>query len=92
MKTIVIAFVMSLALLSCRQNGHGKDEQPYGASETGTGEEPEGVVSGGPNAGPETEPAVTDTTKEDSVNDATRKLPPPSERKEVTPPDISKPR
>lgn len=91
MKTIAIIFLMFLGLVSCRQSENGKDDHPYNTSETGTEKVPEGGVSYGSDGDAETRTANTDITQQDTLNDTTRKFPPPSERNEVTPPEVTKP-
>lgn len=88
MKAMLMLFLMSLSLVSCRQSEKGKEEQLYKVSETGNENAPEGEVSDGP-AGTAT--ANRDTIQEDPSNDAARKFPSPSKRNEVTPPEVTKP-
>ena len=98
MKKIFILLLSTAALTACRQTGQGEDNQPYGASETGTTTSEE-VTSGGVRTSPE---ATSDSTAQNSnatsgtpgsaeANDTVKKPAPLKQRKEVTPPDISKP-
>jgi len=98
MKKMFIILLGAAALASCKQSDHMEDHQPYEASETGTTTSEE-VTSGGVRTSPE---ATSDSTAKSSnatsntpdgaeANDTVKKPAPLNKRKEVTPPDISKP-
>jgi hypothetical protein len=93
MKKILIALFATAALASCKQSDHMEDHQPYEASETGTNTSEE-VVTPGPQRA--TQETISDTAVQDNENtkgtqDTVKKPAPLKQRKEVTPPDISKP-
>ena len=92
MKKIVITVFAVAALASCKQSGHMEDRQPYEASETGTNTSEEVVTPGPLKATQET---VSDSIAPNNYSaqgrDTSKAVAPLNKRKEVTPPDISKP-